>query len=82
MRVDEYIESYCRKYRSVERAISHCRGSCGVRYPRLRVGQKGRFVQHPRIYDVIRVSPIAELARKRETTLAERFSWLIRVKRT
>ena len=74
MRVDEYIESYYRKYRSIERAISHCRGSYGVRYRRLRVGQKGRFAQHPRSCNAIRVSPIAELAGKRETALAERFS--------
>ena len=80
MRVDEYIESYCRKYRSIGRAISHYRGSCGVGYRRLRVGQKGSFTQFPRSYDAIRVSPIAELARKRETTLAERFNWLSRVR--
>ena len=80
MRVNEYIESYCRKYLSVERAISHCWGSCGVRYRRLRVGQKGRFAQHPRKCDTIRVSPIAELARKREIALADRFSWLSRVR--
>ena len=82
MRVDEYIDSYCRKYRSVERVISHCRGSYGVRYCKLRVGQKGRFAQCPRSCEVIRFSPIEELAIKRETTLAERFSWLGRVKRT
>ena len=80
MRVDEYIESYYRKYRSVERVISHCRGSCGVGYRRLRVGKKGRFPQCPRSCDMIRVSPIAELARKREIALAERFSWLSRVR--
>ena len=53
-----------------------------MRYRRLRVGQKGRFTQCPRSYEVIRFSPIAELARKRETSLVERFSWLIRVRRT
>ena len=78
--VDEYIESYCRKYHSVERAISHYRGSCGVRYRRLRAEWKRKFVHRPRSYDAIRVSPIAESARKRGTTLAERFSWLSRVK--
>ena len=51
-------------------------------YHRLRVGKKGRFVQCPRTCDMIRVSPIAELARKRETTLVERFRWLSRVRRT
>ena len=51
-----------------------------MRYRRLRAGQKGRFVQRPRSYNAIRVSPIAELARKRETTLAKRFSWLSRVR--
>ena len=76
MRVDEYIESYCRKYRSIERAILHCWGSCDVRYHRLRVGQKGRFTQRPRSCDAIRVSPIAESARKKEIALAERFSRL------
>ena len=51
-----------------------------MRYHRLRVEQKSKFVHHPRSCDAIRVSPIAELARKRETALAERFSWLSRVK--
>ena len=80
MRVDEYIESYCRKYRSVERVISHYRGSCGVRYCRLRAEWKRKFAHRPRGCDAIRVSPIAELARKREIALAERFSWLSRVR--
>ena len=48
----------------------------------LRAEQKRKFAHHPRSYDAIRVSPIAESARKREIALAERFSWLIRVKRT
>ena len=74
MRFVEYIESYCRKYRSIERLISHCQESCGVRYHRLRVEQKGRFAQRPRSCDAIRVSPIAESARKRETALAKRFN--------
>ena len=51
-----------------------------MRYRRLIVGQKGRFTQRPRSCDAIRVSPIAELARKRETALAERLSWLSRVR--
>ena len=76
MRVDEYIESYCRKYRSIERAISHCRGSCGVRYRRLRVEQKSKFAHCPRSCDVIRASPVVESARKREIAHAERFNWL------
>ena len=80
MRVDEYIESYCRKYHSVEKVISHCRGSCGVRYHRLRVEQERKFVHHPRSCDAIRINPIEESARERETTLAERFSWLSRVR--
>ena len=53
-----------------------------MRYRRLRVEKKRKSVHHPRSYDAIRVSPIAELARKREKTLVERFSWLIRVKKT
>ena len=51
-----------------------------MRYRRLRVEKKRKFVHRPRSCDVIRVSPIAESARKRETTLAERFSWLSRVR--
>ena len=53
-----------------------------MRYRRLRVEQERKFAHHLRSCDVIRVSPIAESARKREIALAERFSWLIRVKRT
>ena len=53
-----------------------------MRYHRLRVEQKRRFAHRPRICDVIRFSPIADSARERETTLAKRFSWFIRVKRT
>ena len=53
-----------------------------MRYRRLRVEQKRKFAHLPRSYDAIRVSPIAESARERETTLAEKLSWLIRVKRT
>ena len=53
-----------------------------MRYRRLRVEEKRRFAHRPRSCDVIRVNPIAESARKREIALAERFSWLIRVKRT
>ena len=49
-------------------------------YRKLRVGQKGKFAHHPRSCDAIRISPIAELSSKRETTLAERFSWLSRVR--
>ena len=48
---------------------------------RLRSKRKSKFVHHPRSCDAIRVSPIAESARKREIALAERISWLIRVKR-
>ena len=51
-----------------------------MRYRSLRAEWKRKFVHHPRSWDTIRVSPIVELARKRETTLAERFSWLIRVR--
>ena len=64
------------------KVISHHRRSCGVRYHRLRAERKRNFAHHLRSCDAIRVSPIAELARKRETTLAERFSWLSRVKIT
>ena len=53
-----------------------------MRYRRLRVEQKRRFAHRPRSYDAIRINPIAEPARKRETTLAKRLSWLIKVKRT
>ena len=53
-----------------------------MRYRRLRAERKRKFVHHTRICDTIRVSPIAELARKRETVLAKRVSWLSRVKRT
>ena len=51
-----------------------------MRYRRLRVEQKEKFAHHPRSYDAIRVSPIVESARKRETTLAERFNLLSRVR--
>ena len=51
-----------------------------MRYHRLRVEQKRNFAHCPRRCDAIRVSPIAKSARKRETTLAERFSWLSRVR--
>ena len=51
-----------------------------MRYRRLRVEQKRRFVHHPRRCDVIRVSPIAESARKRETDLAEKLNYLSRVR--
>ena len=80
MRVDEYIESYCRKYCSIEREISHHLGDCSVRYCRLRVEQKSKFAHRPISCDEIRFSPIAESSRKRETVLAEIFSWLSRVK--
>ena len=53
-----------------------------MRYRRLRGEKKRKFAHRPRSCDAIRVSPIADLARKREIALAERFSWLIRVKRT
>ena len=53
-----------------------------MRYRRLRVEQKRKFAHCPRRCDAIRVSPIAESARKRETALAKRFSWLSRVKKT
>ena len=54
-----------------------------MRYRRLRGCEQKRKVAHPpRSYDAIRVSPITELARKREVALAERFHWLIRVRRT
>ena len=46
------------------------------------MSEKRRLAHHPRSYDAIRVSPIAESARKRETALTERSHWLIRVKRT
>ena len=58
----------------------HCQGSCGVRYRRLRAERKRKFAHRPRSYDAIRVSSIEELARKRETALAERFSCLSRVR--
>ena len=48
----------------------------------MRVEQKRKFAHHPRSCDAIRVSPTVELARKREIALAERFIWLVRVKRT
>ena len=51
-----------------------------MRYRRLRAERKRNFVHNPISCDAIRVSPIAELARKRETSLAERFSWLSRVR--
>ena len=51
-----------------------------MRYRRLRAEQKIKFTHHPRSCNAIRVSPIAESARKRETALAERFSWLSRVR--
>ena len=51
-----------------------------MRYRRLRAERKTKFVHHPRSCDVIRVSPIEDLARKRERALAERFSWLSRVR--
>ena len=46
----------------------------------MRVEQKRKFAHHPRSCDAIRVNPIVESARKRETNLAERFSWLSRVR--
>ena len=51
-----------------------------MRYRWLRAEWKRKFVHRPRSCDAIRISPIAELARKRETALAERFSWLSRVR--
>ena len=62
------------------KVISHRRRSCGVRYRRLRVEQKSKFAHHPRSYDAIRASPVAESARKRETARAKRPSWLSRVR--
>ena len=53
-----------------------------MRYRRLGVEQKSKFVHHPRSCDAIRAIPIVESARKRETSHAERFNWLSRVKRT
>ena len=53
-----------------------------MRYRRLRVEQKSKFVHGPRSCDAIRASPVAESARKRETTLPEKINWLSRVKRT
>ena len=53
-----------------------------MRYRRLIVKQERKFAHRPRSCDAIRVNPIAESARKRETTRAERFNWLSRVKRT
>ena len=58
----------------------YCRRSYGVRYHRLRVEQKSKFAHCPRSCDAIRASPVEESARKRETTLAERFHWLSRVR--
>ena len=71
-----YERSQCR------RAISHLWRRCGVRYHRLRVELKSKFSHHPRSYDAIRASLVAESASKRETTHGERFNWLSRVKRT
>ena len=51
-----------------------------MRYHRLIFELKSKFSHHPRSYDAIRVNPIVESARKRETALAERFNWLSRVR--
>ena len=53
-----------------------------MRYRRLRVEQKSKFVHHPRSCDVIRASPVAESVSKREAACAMRFNWLSGVKRT
>ena len=53
-----------------------------MRYRRLRVEQKSKFAHHPRSYDAIRASPVAESSREREAALVEIFNWLSRVKRT
>ena len=50
-----------------------------MRCHRLRVEKKRKLAHRPRSCDAIRASPIAESARKGETALAERFSWLSRV---
>ena len=51
-----------------------------MRYHRLRVEQKSKFAHRPRRYNAIRASPIAESARMREISLAERINWLSRVR--
>ena len=51
-----------------------------MRYRRLRVEQKRKFAHRPRSCDAIRVSLIAESARKRDTAHAERSHWLSRVR--
>ena len=53
-----------------------------MRYHRLRVEKKSKFAHRSRSCDAIRVSPIAESSRERETALAERSRWLSRFKRT
>ena len=53
---------------------------CEVSQVKRRVEEKA--AHHPRRCDAIRASPIEDSARKRGTTLAKKYHYLIRVKRT